>query len=331
MRRGEVQLFRIHPIQLAVPQRRGAVVGQPGHLLGRHLQAIQIVVAAERDEAAVGRELGVALHFRGGRELLPFARLRMQQKQVAFTLISISCPVADHWKLCSETRRFCQSTPSDLGGFTAFSSSGPSATSCFCFLEATSYCEMALSSIHANRFPSGAQVMAAMRGGAGIFWMVTGFFSAAKPAQRQQQDATDPLHKPALYPQPAPPSRIAGRLWHAKSISMEFVSGNIGWIEVICGPMFSGKSEELIRRLRRAMIARKRVQVFKPVIDTRYSRRRNRFAWRSAHEVRSGEPPAVRFWTAWTGARKSSAWTRRISWARAWWTSPSAWPIAASR
>ena len=47
--------------------------------------------------------------------------------------------------------------------------------------------------------------------------------------------------------------------------------GNVGWIEVICGPMFSGKSEELIRRLRRAQIARKRVQVFKPVIDDRYS------------------------------------------------------------
>ena len=52
---------------------------------------------------------------------------------------------------------------------------------------------------------------------------------------------------------------------------MEIVNGNIGWIEVICGPMFSGKSEELIRRLRRAMIARKRVQVFKPAIDNRYS------------------------------------------------------------
>jgi len=52
---------------------------------------------------------------------------------------------------------------------------------------------------------------------------------------------------------------------------MDIVTGNIGWIEVICGPMFSGKSEELIRRLRRAMIARKRVQVFKPVIDDRYS------------------------------------------------------------
>lgn len=52
---------------------------------------------------------------------------------------------------------------------------------------------------------------------------------------------------------------------------MDFITGNIGWIEVVCGPMFSGKSEELMRRLRRAMIARKRVQVFKPVIDTRYS------------------------------------------------------------
>jgi thymidine kinase len=52
---------------------------------------------------------------------------------------------------------------------------------------------------------------------------------------------------------------------------MDFVTGPIGWIEVICGPMFSGKSEELIRRLRRAMIARRRVQVFKPAIDVRYS------------------------------------------------------------
>jgi thymidine kinase len=49
------------------------------------------------------------------------------------------------------------------------------------------------------------------------------------------------------------------------------VTGSIGWIEVVCGPMFSGKSEELIRRLRRAVIARKRVQVFKPSLDDRYS------------------------------------------------------------
>jgi thymidine kinase len=43
-----------------------------------------------------------------------------------------------------------------------------------------------------------------------------------------------------------------------------------GWIEVITGSMFSGKSEELIRRLRRAQIAKQKVQIFKPVIDNRY-------------------------------------------------------------
>jgi thymidine kinase len=52
---------------------------------------------------------------------------------------------------------------------------------------------------------------------------------------------------------------------------MDIITGTVGWIEVICGPMFSGKSEELIRRLRRAIIARKRVEVFKPIIDNRYS------------------------------------------------------------
>lgn len=44
-----------------------------------------------------------------------------------------------------------------------------------------------------------------------------------------------------------------------------------GRVEVICGSMFSGKTEELIRRLRRAQFARQRVQIFKPAIDTRYS------------------------------------------------------------
>jgi thymidine kinase len=47
--------------------------------------------------------------------------------------------------------------------------------------------------------------------------------------------------------------------------------GTTGWIEVIAGSMFSGKSEELIRRLRRAKIARQKVQVFKPEIDERFS------------------------------------------------------------
>ncbi|MCR9203454.1 MAG: thymidine kinase [Halobacteriovoraceae bacterium] len=45
---------------------------------------------------------------------------------------------------------------------------------------------------------------------------------------------------------------------------------NLGLVEVVCGPMFSGKTEELIRRVRRAQIARQKVQIFKPAIDDRY-------------------------------------------------------------
>lgn len=58
-----------------------------------------------------------------------------------------------------------------------------------------------------------------------------------------------------------------------------------GWIEVICGSMFCGKTEELLRRVRRAAIARQQVQVFKPAIDTRYGLGRvashNGLAWES--------------------------------------------------
>ena len=43
-----------------------------------------------------------------------------------------------------------------------------------------------------------------------------------------------------------------------------------GWIEVICGSMFSGKTEELIRRLKRAQFAKQKVEIFKPAVDTRY-------------------------------------------------------------
>jgi thymidine kinase len=46
-----------------------------------------------------------------------------------------------------------------------------------------------------------------------------------------------------------------------------------GWIEVVCGSMFSGKTEELIRRLTRAKIAQQKVEIFKPVIDQRYSKK----------------------------------------------------------
>jgi len=75
-----------------------------------------------------------------------------------------------------------------------------------------------------------------------------------------------------------------------------------GWIEVIAGSMFSGKSEELIRRLRRARIARLKVQVFKPEIDLRYSRdhivshsemRHESRAVRTAAEIRSLVDPAT--------------------------------------
>lgn len=52
---------------------------------------------------------------------------------------------------------------------------------------------------------------------------------------------------------------------------MQAVSKDLGWIEVICGSMFSGKTEELIRRLRRAQIAKQKVAIFKPRIDIRYS------------------------------------------------------------
>jgi Thymidine kinase len=59
---------------------------------------------------------------------------------------------------------------------------------------------------------------------------------------------------------------------------------NPGWIEVICGSMFSGKTEELIRRLKRAQFAHQKVEIFKPTIDVRYS----------AEEVVSHDSNAIR-------------------------------------
>ncbi|HPX06073.1 MAG TPA: thymidine kinase [Tenuifilaceae bacterium] len=57
-----------------------------------------------------------------------------------------------------------------------------------------------------------------------------------------------------------------------------------GWIEVIAGSMFSGKTEELIRRLKRAKFAKQRVEIFKPLVDTRYSE----------HDVVSHDSNAIR-------------------------------------
>jgi thymidine kinase len=70
---------------------------------------------------------------------------------------------------------------------------------------------------------------------------------------------------------PSPPLSpiLHGDLIRARETPLDGYKG--GWIEIITGGMFSGKSEELIRRLRRAVIARQRVQVFKPLIDDRFS------------------------------------------------------------
>ncbi|MDE7101102.1 MAG: hypothetical protein K2O05_04520, partial [Anaeroplasmataceae bacterium] len=52
---------------------------------------------------------------------------------------------------------------------------------------------------------------------------------------------------------------------------MQYYVDKPGWIEVICGPMFAGKTEELIRRVRRMDFAKKNYVIFKPTIDDRYS------------------------------------------------------------
>jgi len=64
-----------------------------------------------------------------------------------------------------------------------------------------------------------------------------------------------------------------------------------GWIEVICGSMFSGKTEELIRRLKRAQFARQKVEIFKPAIDVRYDE--DMVVSHDANEIRSTPVPAA--------------------------------------
>lgn len=64
-----------------------------------------------------------------------------------------------------------------------------------------------------------------------------------------------------------------------------------GWIEVICGSMFSGKTEELIRRLRRAQFAKQRVEIFKPAVDTRYDD--ENVVSHQGNEIRSTPVPAA--------------------------------------
>jgi len=64
-----------------------------------------------------------------------------------------------------------------------------------------------------------------------------------------------------------------------------------GWIEVICGSMFSGKTEELIRRLKRAQFAKQNVEIFKPAVDTRYDE--EMVVSHDANEIRSTPVPAA--------------------------------------
>ena len=64
-----------------------------------------------------------------------------------------------------------------------------------------------------------------------------------------------------------------------------------GWIEVICGSMFSGKTEELIRRLRRAQFAKQKVEIFKPMVDVRYDD--DKVISHDANEIRSTPVPAA--------------------------------------
>ncbi len=64
-----------------------------------------------------------------------------------------------------------------------------------------------------------------------------------------------------------------------------------GWIEVIAGSMFSGKTEELIRRLKRAQFARQKVEIFKPAIDTRYNE--EMVVSHDSNEIRSTPVPAA--------------------------------------
>ncbi len=63
-----------------------------------------------------------------------------------------------------------------------------------------------------------------------------------------------------------------------------------GWIEVICGSMFSGKTEELIRRMKRAKFAKQNVEIFKPVIDTRYDE--EKVVSHDANEIHSTPVPS---------------------------------------
>ncbi len=102
-----------------------------------------------------------------------------------------------------------------------------------------------------------------------------------------------------------------------------------GWVEVIAGSMFSGKSEELIRRLRRAKIARQKVQVFKPEVDSRYSNDHIVSHSEMRHESANIRNASR---TAWRGSIRTLKWwaLMKVSFSiMAWWMSLMSWPSAA--
>src|SRR5204862_2358198 len=93
--------------------------------------------------------------------------------------------------------------------------------------------------------------------------------ASSSPCRRSSTPATWSASIPKPASTRAAPDGPARR--RSRSIVEDIRRAQAGWIEVITGSMFSGKSEELIRRLRRAQIGRQKVQIFKPLIDNRFS------------------------------------------------------------
>ena len=91
-------------------------------------------------------------------------------------------------------------------------------------------------------------------------------------------------------------NKIFSNLYNAENYEM-FLENTVnhteqfGWIEVICGSMFSGKTEELIRRLKRAQFAKQKVEIFKPAVDVRFDE--DMVVSHDANEIRSTPVPAA--------------------------------------
>ncbi len=100
-----------------------------------------------------------------------------------------------------------------------------------------------------------------------------------------------------------------------------------GWIEVICGSMFSGKTEELIRRLKRAKLAHQRVEIFKPRIDVRYSE--EEVVSHDANAIRSTPVESPQNILLMTSDVDVVGIAKRSSSTTVSWTYAASWPITA--